>query len=75
MSGRQMIAQGGGSVDLPAAGRQARLSDVKFNSLGQGQVPGPVDGAGLPPHIGFPGIASGLAPPTGILFPHTIPIL
>ena len=40
----------------------------KADPLGEGKVPGQVDGAGLTPHIDFPGIGTGLPAAAGILF-------
>jgi len=41
---------------------------IKFNPLGQGQRAAPVDGVGLPPHVGPPGIGAGLATAAGLFF-------
>ena len=43
-------------------------STSRTRFLGQRQLGAPVDGVGLSPHIGLPGVRAGLPPPTRLLF-------
>src|SRR5260370_26038217 len=43
-------------------------SDLELDSLRQRKFVRPIDGYGLPAHVGFPGVASGFAPAAGFLF-------
>ena len=47
---------------------RARPRSTELDALGQRQLVGVVDGAGLAPHVSLPGVAAGLSSTTGVLF-------
>ena len=44
-----------------------QVNSFELYSLGKGHLPGPVDCAGLAPHVGFPGVRPGLPAAAGFL--------